>query len=233
MRKLAMIAVVALAPGATLAQGTVNGAELGFAWSGFLANDVRAANNLSLQGALEYGFTPTFAAQLDLAQHHYTYSNDEGGNVTLHAIGHVGQATALGGFLGHEWIDGDHLEHYGLEAKHEFGLIGVEGYTAWIENDTTDASIIGLSGSYAMTDALSLGGRFETIDTEGGTDTTALDATLAYAMPRGVTLDGSVGLIDGNKMDTEVTFGFGIRTTLGGNGVTFGRRGVQELIPGN
>ncbi len=232
MRKFVTIALLSLTPASALAEGAVNGAELGFAWSGFLPSDTRAANNLALHGALDYGFTPNLAAQLDLAQHHYTYTNDEGGNVTLHAIGHVGQATALGAFLGHEWIDGDHLEHYGLEAKHEFGLIGVEGYTAWVENDTTDASIIGLSGSYAMSEALSFGGRFETIDTEGGTDTTALDATVAYAMPHGVTLDGSLGLIDGNKMDTEVTFGLGIRTTLGGNGVTFGRRGVQELIPG-
>ena len=233
MRKLAMIALVALAPGAALAQGMVNGAELGFAWSGFLANDVRAANNLALQGALEYGFTPKFAAQLDVAQHHYTYSNDEGVTATLHAIGHLGEATALGGFLGHEWVDGDHFEHYGLEAKHEFGLTTVEGYTAWVADENTDASIVGLSGRYAMSDALALGGRFETINTKDGIDTSALDATLSYAMPRGVTLDGSLGLIDGNEMDTEVTFGLGIRTTLGGNGVTFARRGVQELIPGN
>ncbi|WP_444459977.1 hypothetical protein [Rhodobacter capsulatus] len=234
MHKIVPLALVAaLLPVAALAEGSVRGAELGFTWSGLAEGQQRHKNNLALEGAVEYGFTPGFAAQLDVAQHHFTNSNDEATNVTLHAIGHVNDGFAVGGFLGHEWVGGNHMEHYGLEATHDFGLLTVEGNATLLKNDGNDATILGLDGRYALTDALSLGGRVKTVNADHGSDTTAFDATLGYAMPSGVKIDGSLGLVDGNQSDRELTVGLGVKLLMGGNGVTFGKRGLSQSIIGN
>lgn len=234
MHKIVPLALVAaLLPVTALAEGSVRGAEIGFSWSGLLEGQQRHKNNLALEGALEYGITPGFAVQADVAQHHFTDSNKEATNVTLHGIGHVNDRFAVGGFLGHEWVGGNHMEHYGLEAKHEFGLLTLEGNATLLKNDGNDATILGLDGRYAMSDALSLGGRLKTVDADHGSDTTAIDATLGYAMSSGVKIDGSLGLVDGNRSDRELTMGLGVKLLMGGNGVTFGKRGLSQAIIGN
>lgn len=233
MQKIVPLALVAaLLPATVLAEGSVRGAELGFTWSGLIEGQERHKNNIALEGAVEYGFTPGFSAQLDVAQHHFTNSDKEATNVTLHAIGHVNDGFAVGGFLGHEWVGGNHMEHYGLEATRDFGLLTVEGNATLLKNDGNDATIFGLDGRYAMSDALSLGGRLKTVDADHGADTQALDATIGYAMPSGVKIDGSLGLVDGNRMDRELTVGLGVKLLMGGNGVTFGKRGLSQAIIG-
>ena len=234
MQKIVPLALVAaLLPATVLAEGSVRGAELGFTWSGLIEGQERHKNNIALEGAVDYGFTPGFSAQLDVAQHHFTNSDKEATNVTLHAIGHVNDGFAVGGFLGHEWVGGNHMEHYGLEATRDFGLLTVEGNATLLKNDGNDATIFGLDGRYAMSDALSLGGRLKTVDADHGPDTQALDATIGYAMPSGVKIDGSLGLVDGNRMDRELTVGLGVKLLMGGNGVTFGKRGLSQAIIGD
>lgn len=234
MQKIVPLALVAaLLPATVLAEGSVRGAELGFTWSGLIEGQERHKNNIALEGAVEYGFTPGFSAQLDVAQHHFTNSDKEATNVTLHAIGHVNDGFAVGGFLGHEWVGGNHMEHYGLEATRDFGLLTLEGNATLLKNDGNDATIFGLDGRYAMSDALSLGARLETVDADHGADTQALDATIGYAMPSGVKIDGSLGLVDGNRMDRELTVGLGLKLLMGGNGVTFGKRGLSQAIIGD
>jgi len=236
MQKVLWIALAAaLVPATAIAEGSVRGAELGFSWSGLAEGHERHKNNLALEGALEYGFTPGFSAQLDLAQRHFTNTDHEASSFTLHGIGHVNDSFAVGGFIGHEWIGGNHMEHYGLEATHDFGRVTIEGEASLLKNDGNDASILGLDGSYAMTDALSVGARFENVNAyrASGSDTTALDATVGYALPSGVKIDGSIGLVDGNRSDREITLGLGVKMQMGGNGVTFGQRGLAQAIKGN
>ena len=236
MQKIVPLAlIVALFPVTVLAEGSVRGAELGFTWSGLVEGQERHKNNLALEGGVEYGFTPGFSAQLDVAQHHFTNSNKEATNVTLHAIGHVNDGFAVGGFLGHEWVRGNHMEHYGLEATHDFGLLTVEGNATLLKNDGNDATILGLDGRYALSDALSLGARIENVNAYSAAkpDTTAIDATIGYAMPSGVRIDGSLGVVDGNQMHRELTVGLGVKLLMGGNGVTFGKRGLSQAIIGD
>lgn len=236
MQKIIPMALIAaLLPVTAMAEGSVRGAELGFAWSGLIEGQQKHKNNLALEGAVEYGFTPGFSAQLDVAQRHFTNSNDEGSTFTLHGIGHVNDGFAVGGFLGHEWIGGNHMEHYGLEATHDFGQVTVEGEASLLKNDGDDATILGLDGSYAMNDALSVGARFQNVNaySHDSSDTTAIDATIGYAMPSGVKIDGSLGVVDGNQSDREMTIGLGVKMQMGGNGVTFGKRGLAQAIVGN
>lgn len=233
MQKLIIMAVVAaLAPVAALAEGSVTGAELGFNYSSFAEADARDTNKATLSGSLEYAFTNTFAMQADVAQNFYGLSNWNGSVVTLHTLAHLGESFALGGYFGHEWIDGNHVEHYGLEAKQTFGVISVEGELGKIVDGNSDATSMGLSGSYALTDQLSLGGGLRNVD-DSGDDYSRVDATAAYTMASGLQLNGGLGIVDKEGDDAETTFGFGVKKTFGGSdGTTFGSRGLQSLLPG-
>lgn len=228
---LTLAAVAALMPCAALAEGMVNGAEVGLSYSSLADGGARDAHKTALDGALEYGFSPNFAAELDVSQSYFGDDDLDGTALTGHAIYHGNGGLALGAYAGHEWIDDDGAAHYGVEAAKDFGQMTVQGQFGKIDAGAQLITSYELGAQTALNDQLTLGASYQGLEMRSR-DLVRADATLDYALPSGVKLSGSLGVMDGDGMDAEATFGLGVHATFGGKGATFGQRGLLAFMPG-
>ncbi|MFC3061363.1 hypothetical protein [Paenirhodobacter populi] len=225
----ALCATAAL-PG--MAQAEITSAEIGLDYSTFGDADARDAHKATLGGALEFAITPQFAFQGDLAQRYYGFANWKGTTFTGHGIFHAGPDTAIGGFVGKDWLSHDNGgEFYGFEARQSLGPIAVEGYGLYFDGEKEDGYGVGLRGDYQLTNQLTVGGRFDTLNTDMGMP--RLSATTSYEFAPGYAVNGELGYADPKNSDKEVFLTLGVKATFGpGQGVTFGGRGLQEILPG-
>ncbi|SOC08231.1 porin family protein [Rhodobacter maris] len=224
---------LALLPMGASAEGVVTGAEVGLDYSSLADAGARGTHKTTLEGALEYGLTPRVGLQFDLAQSYFGAANVSGTAFTTHAIFHADGGLSLGGYLGHEWVDGDDASHYGAELRKSFGNTTVSGDFGKIDTGTRMVTSYGFGADMMMNDQLTLGASYQALDTSTN-DMMRADARLSYALPSGVEISGSLGLMDGDGMNTEATFGLGIHTSFGsGRGVSFDRRGLMAFLPGS
>ncbi|MFD2175314.1 outer membrane beta-barrel protein [Rhodobacter lacus] len=229
----ALACALVLAPLTASAEGIVTGAEVGLAYSSLADAGARGTHKTTLEGALEYGVTPRFGVQLDLAQSYFGAADISGTAFTTHGIFHADGGLSLGGYLGHEWVDGDDATHYGAEARKSFGTTTVSGQFGKIDTGNRMVTSYGVGADMMLSDQLTLGASYQALDTSTN-DMMRADARLGYALPSGVQISGSIGLMDGDGMDTEATFGLGIHTSFGsGRGVSFDRRGLMAFLPGS
>jgi hypothetical protein len=210
----------------------ITGASIGLNYSTFAEDGMRDTNKASLGGSLEAAITPSFSIQTDIASHHFGFLDDSGQSFAAHGIYHMSNGAAIGGFAGRDWMAGNNIDLWGVEARNSFGMIDVEGNLTFLDSDSGRGNSVGLRGDYALSDQFSFGGRFDYVD-DGSETLTRVGAIADFAPQNGMVLTGEIGAADLPNDNVEPYVGLGVKMTFGGNrGTTFGSRGLQDLLPG-
>lgn len=190
----------------------------------------------SLQGALEMGFTPRFGMQVDLGLNAFSGIGKTATTATLHGIYHLTEKTSLGLFYDQDHLSGENVGFYGFEAGQNAANFDGEAFVAVGEDGGISTRLIGVSGRYTLSDTFGLGGSLQRANLEDGVAITRLgvkaDMELGQAAGAFVELGTLSGGLDGAS-GSETFVGIGANFKFGaGHGVTFGKRGVFELLPG-
>ncbi|SMX31773.1 hypothetical protein [Actibacterium lipolyticum] len=225
---LAATAVTALfaQPAAAL---ELNGGEVQLGYSTF--PEETDLSRTALQGSVEIGFTQKFAAQLDLSHFNFDFANEDGQNVTLHAIYNVGPVVSVGAFYGMDKVADADLDFYGIEGGSQTQVFDTEAYLGYLDGDN-DGTLVGLYGRFAVSENWGLSASYDLADIDGGSDVSRYAFTVDYRMAQGIELFGQVGSVEIGD-DAEAYVGIGAKYRFGADGgVTFGRRGFLEQIPG-
>ena len=228
---IAALSALALAPQIAGAF-EITGANIGLNYSTFAEHGMRDTNKASLNGSLEAGFGPNFSIQTDIGAHQFGILDDSGQNFALHGIYHMSNGASVGAFAGRDWLAGQNLDLWGLEARNTFGMFDVEGNLTFIDGDNGRGNAVGLRSDYAFSNQLSLGGRFDYVD-DGSETLTRVGALADFVPQDGMVISGEVGAADLPDDNVEPYVGLGLKMTFGGNrGTTFGSRGLQDILPG-
>ncbi|WP_226778966.1 porin [Oceaniglobus trochenteri] len=235
VRSAATGAVVFACLFGTAQAAELTGGDVTLGYSAFTKDaDFRA---LSLEGAVEFGITPQFGVEVDLAYRDFGVSDENGSNLTLHGIYHLNDDTALGLFYGRDWVSGEHADYLGLEARSTFDAFRVEGYAAHGDSEGEKATFAGLSGGYALNDAFSIETSIDYVSFEDGASLRRVGLRGEYAFAPRVSAYaevGSVRVADQGFSDSETFVGVGASFALGDKkGATFGSRGILKITPGS
>ncbi len=217
------------------AYAQMTGGSVGLSRSFFISETDIAKT--TLDGSLEFGLSPNFALQGDLSLNHLKAVDETLTNATMHAIFHAGEATAVGGFLGFDTIEGDSSTIYGAEARLKpSDPILVEGYIGRNENRGDRVTQLGASGSFAMNRQVSFGTRFDYGDFNDGGSATRFAISTDFNVTPNATLTAELGQLDSKAFafgGNEAYLKLGGRINFGRNGgATFGMRSLANLIPG-
>ncbi|HEY0276006.1 MAG TPA: hypothetical protein VGC31_08055, partial [Paenirhodobacter sp.] len=190
----------------------------------------RDTNKSTLGGAAEFCLGQ-FGAQIDLKQRYYGLADWDGTTFGLHGIYHAGTAS-IGAFVGKDWIHHDRVENYGLEFASSYGAVKYQASAAWLDMRRDDGYALTLDGDYSLNERLAVGGKFATVQ-KTDDDLTRIGATASYEFTPGLIGNTELGLASLEDSDNEVFLTVGLKAVFGaGHGVTFGTRGLQELLVG-
>ncbi|KEO60673.1 porin [Thioclava indica] len=224
------VAALAASTALTAQAAEVSGAQVGVSYSN-LTGSASDADKLSAFGSLEVAFSSAFSVQGDMALNRFGGVDWNGGMFALHGVYHPMQGTAVGAFVGRDRLNSQNVDFYGLEASQKLNIIDLEGYL-WHTETGTDGTALGLSGSYALNDRFSLGGRLDAFNGRGD-DYNRIGVTADYKLASSYSVYGEIGRVDAQDADAEGYIGLGVRATFGaGQGTTFSQRGLQDLLPG-
>ncbi len=195
-------------------------------------------------GSVVAGFG-AFGAQVDLGTQSYA-DGDGFDNLTyaIHAFYAVNPALTIGAYFGvDDWAAGSSDdEYFGIEAKFTPGgsasRIEVEAFVGWYEGVFSDygANLIGLSGSYAITDNIDLFGGYlmGNWGTSGNRDNSydVLTAGAAYNFDTGLYVAAAYQsyVYPGSSGDYTLQLQVGYQF---GGGQVFGGRSYYTLYPGD
>lgn len=192
-------------------------------------------NRLSADGAFEFGLSDQASMQLDVGFYGFGFSSFEGVNMVLHGIYDVNPTGSAGVFLGFEEVEGDSINFYGLEYGQSFGTGGFEAYLAQGEEAGVTGTVIGVEGTFALSDSVGLGLKLDNADFDGVLDVTRFGVKGIYALGQGSSVYAEVGTVRADVFgfsESEGFVGVGLSFAMGGEEATFGRRGLLNLIPG-
>ncbi|NEX45376.1 hypothetical protein G3572_04115 [Rhodobacter sp. ETT8] len=210
-----------------------NGGSLSLGYSTFFGSSPATdVNKLSFGSALEFGLTPDIALQGDFAYSKFDATGLSNTGVGLHGIYHLNESTSLGAFIGRDNIDGRNLNYYGVEVAHQMGMFETEAFVTIAKDGGKDGTVFGLKGDYVISDAVTVGARFDQLKVEGA-DAAKFAVTGEVAALPGLNLTGELGRgrIKGYGADPYV--GVGVKVNFGAkNGATFGNRSILDLLPG-
>ncbi|WP_141693054.1 porin [Thioclava sp. SK-1] len=234
MSKIAILASLsALALSTPVLAADVTGASLDFSHYNFADADARDSGRSTLGGQMVIGFTPQFSVQGDAGIRHFRDGDWNDASWGLHAIYNAYDMATVGVFAGYEEVDGREVDSIGLEYGTSYN--GADIQAAWTNYDghdgLIDGNIYNVSASMPLNSELSVGGRADFLDLNGGRNSRRIGATGTYSLAGGYDLNGELGLIDDNGDDAEPYIGLGVSTKFG-NGATFNRRGLAEFLPG-
>ncbi len=222
-------------------QVDVTGGELRFGYERAFGDDRGGdtPSKTSLEGAMSFGLGANFAAQADLALDRYNADGDYGQAIGLHGAYAISPLTHVGAFGGYERAGDADVTYFGGEVAVDTGVTAIEGYVmAASEHDSgVDGTVWGLDGHQEITPRLDLGGRLNLGRFDDDRDVTRLAATAGYALTPAARVEAELGTADvdvpglgrsdGAYVGVQATFTFGP-----GQGATFGRRGLLDLLPG-
>jgi hypothetical protein len=216
-----------------------SGARVGAEYSRFSSKQDDGAgtsvtvDRATIDSGLEFAITPRISAQIDIVHHETTF--DSAQSYGLHAIYHLEDGAAFGGFLQREESGGSHVNGFGVEYARTMGAVDFELFASKFNGDAEDeATVFGGNGRYAM------GGNFGLIldaarvdfgeDTKLtrialGTDYQVNDSTTLYLTGGSARLSRDLG------STSEGFVAIGAKINLG-RGTTFGNRSLLGLFPG-
>lgn len=231
---LAWVAAGVLAGAGTASAQDFRGAELSIEGLHFSDGDGLGQSNY--QGGLEFGAFGPVAVAADLSFYDYAES-DSSRALTLHAVVDAFSFATLGGFYAREDNEVADASTLGLEARRDFGPVGVEGYLGFTDDKDIDYRLLGVDGRFVVTPSIGVTGSAALVDAdEGGVSRIAAGGEYRFR-GTGPTLYAEIGRIEVDDLaavDASGTFvGIGARIAVGRNGgTTFRPRGVNEAISG-
>lgn len=197
-------------------------------------------DRVDLGGSVELSFTRDIAMQADLAFAEFGASGLSLTSFGLHGIYHASESTSVGVFLGQDRgkIAGASStdSFVGVEVGYEAQGFGLEAYYAKADTDLSDGSVAGVSGTYALGDAFTVGLALDRLDADD-VSLTALTVRGDYALTPATQLFAEIGnaSIDGaaaGNVDSAFV-GLGAKVNFGAaRGATFERRSLLGTIPG-
>jgi len=206
------------------AQGFTGG-ELTIDAAGFSEGDSTSVN---YSVAAEYSISRSISIAGTLGFYDYSLLSDTINSYTLHGIYHLNDASSLGFFTGSEELNGASSTFYGFEGGFESAGYEIEGYFALYDN-ADDTSVVGLSGSYAVTDQISAIGEVGFGDFSAG-KVRSISAGAEYQFINGPSVYAEIGNVSTDVVDSGF-IGLGASIQFGADrGTTFNRRGVFETL---
>ena len=182
-------------------------------------------------GGLQFGIAGGIGVGADLSYYGFRTLGLDARNATVHGIYTLNPATTAGLFIGQDSQNGVTADIYGIEGQGSFGGTTIEGYLAQIDGDGGSGTLVGVSGSLTLGQALALSGSFGQADLDGQINRLALGAE--YQLGLGPTLYAELGRISADD-DSENYVSIGARLAIGpNNGTTFGSRSLFDIVPGN
>lgn len=229
-----------LAGGATAQAVDVTGGELRFGYERMAGEEGGdTPSKTSLEGAMSFGFGDRFGAQADLALDRFNAEGEYGQSLAAHGALAISPLTHVGVFAGYETAGDADVTFFGGEVAVETGVTAIEGYVlAGTEHDSgAEGTVWGLEGHQGITPQLDLGGRLNLGSFGDDVDVTRIGVTAGYRLGPAARIEAELGTADvdvqglGRRDDAylgvQATFTFGP-----GQGSTFGRRGLLDIIPG-
>ncbi len=226
----AALVVVAAAP----ATAQVTGGSLGIEYSTPL--DGQDFGGTAYYGAIEYGFSRDFSLSADLSGYRLDNISTDASSATIHGIYHFSETLSVGAFYGLDKLENsDARSIYGFEAGTEFVGAQVEGYLGRLDGETSNATLIGFDGIYALSDGFSLIGNGG-LSLQDSADVNRFAIGAQYDMQNGPQFYFEVGKanVESGGISTDQNFiGIGTRVAIGAQrGTTFGPRSLFEILPG-
>lgn len=220
----------------------VTGGSVSLGYSGLTDGDLNDFNKTTLGGSLEFGVSQAFSLQGDLSLSKFGMTEDaaavlgvskiDSRSLGMHAIYHASENTSVGAFLGTDRIESTDLNFIGVEAGHQMGQFGLEGYLSRGKLEGITGTVLGLEGNYAVGEYTTLGLRYDNIDIEGF-DSSRLSLTGEIGATPGFAVTGEIGNADLEDIGSELFMGIGVRVNFGAKrGATFRDRSVANLLPG-
>ena len=232
MKKSIALAFASLLCAPALHAFEVTGGSVSLGYSSLTDSDLNDINKTSLGGSLEFGIAREFSVQADLSLAKFGLTDIDSRSLGLHAIYHASENTSLGGFLGRDRIEDVNLDFIGVEAGHQMGRFGVEGYLGHAEAEGIDGTVLGLQGDYTLGEYSSVGMRYDNINVEGY-DASRVSLTGEFGASPGFAITGEIGNADIESVGSEMFAGVGVRINFGAKrGATFRDRSVANLLPG-
>ncbi|WP_342075523.1 outer membrane beta-barrel protein [Yoonia sp. SS1-5] len=248
--KFVAAAVCALVSSAATAQG-ITGGELGFGYSTFLDDDIDTSL-YTFNGGVEIGFSPEFSLGLSGASYSAA-SGDEDNitdtNITVHGIFNLNDATALGVFVGRDFLAEEEIDpddptaeiaeattYVGAEARTSFAGGSVEGYLGFLDSDIdgdddVTQTIFGVEAAYEAApsfDVLLGIDSYRVSDDDESITVTAVSIGGAYKIAGGPSIYGEFGNVSISGSDGDVDVSFGDESFVGlGVTYTFGPAGTD------
>ncbi|MFE3838115.1 porin [Pseudogemmobacter sonorensis] len=231
MKKSILLALAGAAFASSAHGFEVVGGSVAIGYSAF--TEETDVNKLNFGGQLEFGLSREFSLQGDVNLSKFGLTDIDNRSIGLHGIYHLSSETSLGAFIGTDRVEGANVDFYGIEAGHQFGQFGLEGYLSRADLEgVADGTVIGLKGEYAITPAALVGVRFDNINVDGY-DASRLSLTGQYAFTEGFAVTGELGNADIDTYGSETFFGLGVKVSFGAKrGATFDQRSVVDLLPG-
>lgn len=234
MQKLFSTVLVILATTTAAQAFEVAGSEARLGYSTLTGDTGFAKTNL--QGAVELGFGSQFGAQADLGLYIFRDLGDTATSATLHGLYHVTDQTSLGMFYGQERLNGETANLTGFEVGQQSATFGGEAFIALGKQAGNTMQLMGIAGRYAVSDKFGLGASLQRADLDNDVDVTRLGIKADMALGQNATafveLGNLAGGIDGAS-GSEGFVGIGADFKFGAkHGVTFGKRGLFEMLPG-
>lgn len=223
--RLTVAALAAFTPGLAAAQG-FTGAELSVETS--LTSDIQDIGTAIYGGALEFGLLQRIGVAADISGIGYGAFGSDARNATLRGIYQLGDATALGFFVGQERYDTFDTNFYGFEGVTNLGVARVEAYLLQTDGGPQDGNVLGVSGAYDFSASISAIGSLDVASMDSQARRIAIGGE--YRLSGGPAVFAEVGQMNTGDED-EAFVSIGARIGIGPQGgTTFGRRSIADLF---
>lgn len=216
---------------ACFAQG-FSGAELGIEYTDSSA--IEEFGGVNYYGSAEFELAYGFSAAFSASSYNFDVGTTDVSNLTAHLIYNVDAATALGLFIGQDYVDDDSSDIFGAELAYDFGLGGIEVYVGSSSDAANnDFTIYGAATTYEMGSGFGL---VANLDGLSGDDfsSSALEIGGFFQLAQGPRFGATLGQLsfDTGGVDESETY-FGIQASIGvgpNGGTTFGSRDGFEAV---
>ena len=218
------------APAALAFEVTGGSVQLGY--STYTDNLLKDLDKTSLQGSIEVAFGPNFVMQADLGFANYGVTDEDSTSIGLHSIYALGDATALGLYFNSDQMYDGSLSSMGLEMKHQAGIVGLEGYLGYADDNAIEGMVYGARADFDISGNTTVGLRYDGTDKDV-LDLSRLSLTGEHTFANGFALTAELGSADVAGSGSEGFVGIGAKMAFGRNrGATFNDRSVLGLLPG-
>lgn len=225
VKTMTLAASFAIMSGAALAQG-FTGAEL--TARALAYGDANDLGQTAYRGAAEFGITSGIGIAADLGYYGFPVLGTNETSLGLHGVYGMGNDLALGLFLTRDSLGDDTVESYGIEGATSLAGARIEGFAGVVDGLAGANAMLGVSGSYDLTQAFAATAGFGTLS--GDTSRNRASIGAQYQIANGPALFAELGRLSDDG-DSATFLSLGASIAIGGQGgTTFGSRSIYDIL---